>query len=199
MIMISEDTKRQAPITPKPIEERETCKPYFKNAYGYVIFETIGKIGLALIGGAGGEGAVYKRKSVASTTTGVESFEQVGTSKMSQVSIGPQFGGEVYSMIIFFESEGAYKHFIKDEFEFGIDVQVVVLTAEAGATVSSIDGKVDAQAGTGLPDIGKLENTSSTTLYTKGFAVFTTAVSGFFTEASFRGQKFKYKPISSEK
>merc|ERR1711862_212643 len=96
-----------------------------------------------------------------------------------------------------FESEGAYEQFTKDDFQFGADVQAVVFEAAVGANVSSFDGKIDAQAGLGITgDDITIETTSSTTMYTKGFAVFTTAEAGFFTEASFSGQIFKFKPLS---
>ncbi len=85
---------------------------------------SIGKGGIG-IGGAYGEGQVYKRG------------QPVGKVKMVQVSVGFQLGGQVYSQIIFFENESSFKEFTSGNFEFGADASAVAITAS-----------VQAQAGT---------------------------------------------------
>jgi lipid-binding SYLF domain-containing protein len=62
---------------------------YFDNSYGYAVFPTIGKAGIG-IGGAHGKGKVYKQ--------GVA----IGDSKMTQLTVGLQLGGQAYSQVIFF-------------------------------------------------------------------------------------------------
>lgn len=42
-------------------KKSEAVQPFFKNAYGYAVFPTIGKGGLG-IGGAYGKGQVYQRR-----------------------------------------------------------------------------------------------------------------------------------------
>ena len=53
---------------------------FFKNAYGYAVFPTIGKGGMG-IGGAHGTGRVYKQR------------KYVGDTSMTQLTIGLQLGG----------------------------------------------------------------------------------------------------------
>ncbi len=166
--------------------KQASCKAYFESAYGYAVFEQIGKIGIAFIGGATGEGNVCIKKE--------EQFEKVGTATMYQASLGPQFGGQIYSMIIFFETERDYNEFIEDEFEFGADANIVALTASATAKVSSMDKNIRLAAGT-KPEEVTFEKTTSTRMYTKGMAVFTSTTAGLMYEASMSGQKYKFKAL----
>src|SRR5262245_49335240 len=66
----------------------------FNNSFAYVIFPNVGKGGIG-VGGAAGNGAVYKNGAV------------IGMAKMTQVTIGFQFGGQAYQEVIFFENEDA--------------------------------------------------------------------------------------------
>lgn len=166
--------------------EQESCKPYFERAYGYAVFENIGKIGIFFIGGATGEGNVCIKKD--------GQFEKVGTSTMIQGSLGPQFGGQVYSMIIFFETERDYNHFIIDNFEFGADANVVALTASASGKVTTMDKNIRISAGIKPDDIA-FESSTNVLLFTKGMALFTSTVAGLMYEASLSGQKYKFKAL----
>mmetsp|Transcript_3360 Transcript_3360/g.9341 ORF Transcript_3360/g.9341 Transcript_3360/m.9341 type:complete len:174 (-) Transcript_3360:132-653(-) len=168
-------------------KSQESCNPYFEKAYGYAVFPTIAKLGIAAVGGAGGQGDIYINKESGSP-------EKVGTSKMIQVSLGPQFGGQIYSLIIFFEREGDYKRFIADNFEFGADANAVALTASAGAKVSTIDNNLNIQGGV-RGTKHKFKRTTNTLMYTKGMAVFTSTIGGLMYEASLSGQKFKFKAL----
>src|SRR6187549_254723 len=78
---------------------------FFSNAYGYAVFPTIGKGGIG-IGGAHGDGKVYKNDKV------------IGTSSMTQLTIGLQLGGQAFSQIIFFENQAALDNFTAGNFEF---------------------------------------------------------------------------------
>jgi len=82
---------------------------FFAKCYGYALFPTIGKAGLG-IGGAHGDGQVY------------EQGKQVGTTSMTQLSIGFQAGAEGYSEIIFFEDKRSFDEFTSGNFEFGANV-----------------------------------------------------------------------------
>jgi len=73
-------------------QKSSAVQPFFKNAYGYALFPTIGKGGLG-IGGAYGKGQVYHGGKV------------TGTSSLLKVSIGFQAGGQAFSEIIFFQDE----------------------------------------------------------------------------------------------
>merc|ERR1712176_1449985 len=98
-----------------------------------------------ILGGAHGKGDVCIKNSGGQ-------FEKVGTSEMIQGSLGPQFGGQIYSMVIFFESERDYQHFIVENFEFGADANVVILTASASGKASTIDKNVQLNAGVNQKD-----------------------------------------------
>ena len=85
---------------------------YFKNAYGYAVFPTIGKGGL-VVGAAAGKGRVYV------------GGKHVGNSEFGQVSIGFQAGGQAYSLIVFLEDERAFREFSSGSFKFGADATAV--------------------------------------------------------------------------
>ena len=59
---------------------------FFKNAYGYAVFPSVGKGGIG-IGGAYGKGQVYRGGKV------------TGTAKLFKATIGFQLGGQVFSDI----------------------------------------------------------------------------------------------------
>ena len=167
--------------------KQESCKPYFESAFGYAVFEDIRKVGIAFAGGAIGQGKVCIKNA-----DGI--FEQVGTSEMMQASFGPQFGGQVYSMIIFFETERDYNHFIVENFEFGADANAVAYTASASGKASTMDKNVRLTAGLNQTDIA-FEHSTNVLLYTKGMAVFTSTKMGLMYEASLLGQKYKFTAL----
>ena len=165
-------------------QKQEQLKPYFANAYGYAVFPHIAKGGIG-IGGAGGGGEVY-----VSNKDGT--FRKVGESKMIQISFGFQFGGQVYSEIIFFESEKDFKNFTDGNFEFGADANAVVLTASAGAKATSMGNHFGARV---TADKHHMKDQKGK--YTKGMAVFSVALGGLMYQATLGGQKFKYNPIQN--
>lgn len=149
-------------------------QPYFKNAYGYAVFPTIGKGG-AVIGGAHGKGQVYRGGKV------------TGFTSMTQLTLGFQLGGQAYSQIIFFEDKRAYDEFTSGNFEFGAQASAVAITAGAQAQAATTGAGASASAGSSA---GK-----QIASYSKGMAVFTRAKGGLMYEAAIGGQKFNYKPI----
>ncbi|MEM8768679.1 MAG: YSC84-related protein, partial [Pseudomonadota bacterium] len=128
---------------------------FFDTAYGYALFPTIGKGGIG-IGGAGGKGRVFV------------GGDHVGNTSMAQVSVGLQFGGQAYSMIVFFEDERAFSDFSSGNFEFGAQATAVAITAGASAGTSTQGGGTAGASG------GKNDATTRGS-YTKGMAVFTVA------------------------
>ena len=145
------------------------------NAYGYAIFPTIGKGGIG-IGGAYGEGRVYKRGGALA-----------GNTSVAQVTWGLQLGGQAYSQIILFEDERAYEEFTSGNFEFGAQATAVALTAAAGAEANTTG------AGTNVSG-GQNDAAIASAGYRKGMAVFTIAKGGLMYEATIGGQKFDFKP-----
>jgi len=90
----------------------------FSDAYGYVIFPTVGK-GAIGIGAARGKGDVFERG------------ELVGRSTLTQVTVGFQLGGQAYSEVIFFKDKTALDDFKRGNFEFDAQVSAIALTARA--------------------------------------------------------------------
>lgn len=130
-----------------------TIDSFFQKAYGYAIFPEITKGGLG-IGGAQGDGTVF------------EQGQGVGSSEMSQVTVGLQMGGQTYREAIFFETKTALDNFKKGNFEFSGNASAVAVHAGASKTAD----------------------------YDHGVAIFTMAKGGLMFEASVGGQKFSYDP-----
>ncbi len=123
----------------------------FADSYGYVIFPNVGKGGIG-IGGASGNGTVYERGTV------------IGKAKMTQVSVGFQFGGQAYREVIFFENKTDLDRFREDKFEFSAQASAVAVTSGVSANMK----------------------------YREGVMVFTQEKGGLMYEAAIGGQKFNY-------
>jgi lipid-binding SYLF domain-containing protein len=126
----------------------------FKHAAGYAIFPNIGK-GAVAVGGAAGKGALYQKGVV------------VGTSQMTQITVGAQAGGQAYREIIFFENGDAVDRFMQNKVEFSGQASAVAVKAGASANAN----------------------------YRNGVVVFSQEKGGLMLEASLGGQKFSYKGL----
>jgi lipid-binding SYLF domain-containing protein len=126
---------------------------FFKNSAGYAVFPSVGKAGIG-IGGAHGKGLVIVKDQV------------VGHSTLTQVTIGLQLGGQVYSEFVFFKDATALDDFQRGNFELGAQASAVAATVGASADVD----------------------------YNQGVAIFTNITGGLMYEASVGGQKFTYTP-----
>jgi lipid-binding SYLF domain-containing protein len=151
----------------------EVSRPYFESAYGYAVFPTIGK-GAIGVGGGGGNGQVFEKGVL------------VGESKMVQLSVGLQMGGQAYSQIVFFENKAAFDEFTRDSFEFSADASAVAITAGANAEV----GTKGLSAGASTSK----DNAKTMAQYNKGMAVLTLAKGGLMYQAALAGQKYKFTP-----
>jgi len=98
-------------------------KTFFAEAYGYVVFPTVGKGGIG-IGGAYGKGDVY------------EQGKWIGTASLKQVSIGFQLGGQSYSEIIFFKDKKALDAFTGGSYE--LSAQASAVAVKAGASSDAV-------------------------------------------------------------
>ena len=128
-------------------------KRFIDSAYGYAVFPTVGKGGMG-IGGAYGKGYVYQKGQI------------IGTSKLAQLTVGFQLGGQAYSEIIFFQNKAAMERFKQSKMELSAQASAVAITAGASATAD----------------------------YEGGVAVFTLAKGGLMYEASVGGQSFSFTP-----
>jgi len=150
---------------------------YIDASYGYAVFPSIGKAGL-LVGGAHGKGTVFREGTA------------IGTSTMTQVSVGLQFGGQVYKQIIFFEDARSLREFTSGEFEFGGQAAAVALNSGASAQVSTAGGgRTSVTVANG--DSSEVDSFG----FNEGMAVFTLSQGGFLVEVSIGGQKFSYQPL----
>lgn len=129
-------------------------KNLFQNAYAYVILPNVGKGGIG-IGGASGNGAVYQGGAL------------VGMARMTQLTIGLQWGGQAYREVIFFETAADFERFKEDRLELAAQASAVAVTAGASANAK----------------------------YKNGVMIFTQAKGGLMYEASIGGQKFDYRDL----
>lgn len=148
--------------------------PYFESAYGYAVWDTIAKGGLG-IGAATGRGQVYRNGQV------------TGFSRIVDISIGFQAGGQAYSQIIFFENEAAYEQFTSGNFEFDAQASAVAVTANAQASAGTEGGQATAGAGG--------SGAAAATGYQRGMQVFTMSKGGLMYEASISGQKYNFRSL----
>jgi len=100
---------------------------FFDKAYGYAVFPTVAKGGIA-IGAAHGTGKVYEKGAF------------IGRTTLTQLTIGFQLGGQAYSEIIFFEDKEALDHFKGGNFELGAQASAVAATAGASANADYSGG-----------------------------------------------------------
>lgn len=126
----------------------------FNNSYAYLILPNVGKGGIG-IGGAAGNGAVFKDGIL------------IGMAKMTQVTIGFQWGGQAYREVIFFETKADLDRFKENRLELSAQASAVAVTAGASANAK----------------------------YKNGVMIFTQAKGGLMYEASIGGQKFKFREL----
>ena len=154
-------------------KKSESVQPFFKNAYGYAVFPTIGKGGF-VVGGAYGEGRVYRGGKV------------TGDTSLLKVSVGFQAGGQAFSEMIFFEDKRAYDEFTGGNFEFDAAASAVAITA-------GVQAKAGTEGATASATAGPATGAQAKTGYHKGMVVFTHAKGGLMFEAAIGGQKFDFK------
>lgn len=138
------------------IKELQKIDPGLKNVFAksvaWAVFPSIGKAGVG-IGGASGNGRVYRKGTF------------IGTTTMTQVSIGLQFGGQVYGEIVFFQDDQTLEKFKKGKLELSANVSAIV-----------IDTGVAGEAG-----------------FKDGTIVVVKPQKGLMYEATISGQKFTFK------
>ena len=146
---------------------------FFDQSYGYAVFPTVGRAGLA-IGGARGTGRVFAGGKF------------VGDSTMTQLTVGLQLGAQGYRMIIFLEDERAFREFTTGNFQFSAQAKAVAITAAASATAST--------AGSSAGASGGQHDATTVGGFNRGVATFTVARGGLMYEASLGGARFSFRP-----
>jgi hypothetical protein len=149
---------------------------FFKSAYGYAVFPSIGK-GAVGIGGGYGSGRVYIKGA------------HVGDTSMTQLSVGFALGGETYRQIIFFENKSAFDQFSTGNFEFGANASAVAITSSASAQTSTGGG-----SGAAVSSGGDKQTKTAGGAYQSGVATFIVVKGGLMHDVSLGGQKYSYTP-----
>ncbi len=152
------ETQKEAQAVAEAIkafkEKDPNIKTFFDKAYGYAVFPNVAKGGF-VVGAAHGRGRVFQQGRL------------VGLSRLTQVSVGLQLGGQVYSELIFFKDADTFNAFKDNRIKFDAQASAVAVTYGASANVA----------------------------YSNGVAVFSLAKGGLMYEASVGGQKFTFTPI----
>ena len=107
-------------------------KEFFDDSKGYAVFPKIAKGGF-IVGGAGGKGVVYQRGPLGTTI--------IGYSTLSQGSIGLQIGGQVFSEIIFFQTDATLDSFKNGTTTFAGTASAVAANAGASANADASSGR----------------------------------------------------------
>ena len=85
-------------LVEKLSQENSNLASMFQSAYAYAVFPSVGQGGF-IISSGWGHGAVYQDQ------------QRIGYALMSQHSIGALVGGDKWSLLVFFNSEGALEQF----------------------------------------------------------------------------------------
>jgi lipid-binding SYLF domain-containing protein len=129
---------------------------FFERSAGYAVFPTVGKAGFG-VGGAHGTGVLFDRSGT-----------PLGKTKLNQVSVGAQVGGQSYSQVIFFETPTVLADFKAGKFALSAQASAVALKSGASANAK----------------------------FREGVAVFTATKQGLMFEASVGGQRFSFEPFA---
>jgi lipid-binding SYLF domain-containing protein len=96
---------------------------YFKKAYAWAVFPTIGKGGF-IFSGAYGDGVVY------------EKGKPIGRTSVTQASFGLTIGGQTSSELLFFRDKAALDNFRSGNYEFSAQASAVIAHEGAAAKTS---------------------------------------------------------------
>jgi lipid-binding SYLF domain-containing protein len=154
----AEDVKKLEAEVKEAIQNFKMADPsitnFFAKAVGYAVLPTVSGGGF-IIAAEHGNGLVYEKGAL------------VGKTSVTEVSVGAQVGGGVFSELVFFETADALANFKEGKCE---------MSAGAKATMAASGASVNAK-------------------YDQGVAVFNLPKSGAMVAAAVGGQKFKYEPI----
>ena len=144
---------------------------FFKNAYGYAVFPTIGKGGVG-VGGAYGKGRVYQKG------------KYVGDTSMTQLTIGFQLGGEASARSCSSRTSGRSRSSPTATSSSGPMPRRLRSPRRRGQRRLRRDRRRSQR---------RQERRQDRRQYHKGMATFTVVKGGLMYEATIGGQKFTYK------
>ncbi len=126
-----EEEKKDLAAAEQAIKDFKAADPglgvYFKEAYAFAVFPSIGKGGL-VFGGSYGTGLVYEGDTV------------VGKTKVTAGSFGLQAGYQSYSELIFFKDKATFENFKNGDVKLSAEASAVALKKGAGAKAAYNDG-----------------------------------------------------------
>ena len=120
-------TVKELDATVKSLKVKPELKRYFGEAKGFAVFPRVGR-GAFAIGGAFGEGGVYKAGKLVARTT------------LTQVTIGLGAGGEQYTEVIFFKDKAAYEQFEQGKIEMEAHATAVAASTGVGGAAAYNNG-----------------------------------------------------------
>lgn len=145
--------EENAQLLIKNMKEKDPgIQKVFDKSVAWAVFPKISKAGIG-IGGAAGNGRVYRKDTF------------IGTTTLSQVSVGFQLGGQIFGEIIFFQDDFTLDKFKNGKFELGANISAIVFDLGAAETAGFKDGTM----------------------------VFVVPQAGLMYEATLSGQKFTFK------
>lgn len=139
------------------LKQNENLLPYFQNAEAYALYPGVGRAGLGF-GAAYGKGFVFQDSQI------------IGVTRITQVNVGFNMGGQIYRQIVFFKTPEALAHFRRGNLELGGQANAALITLGAGVTPAQ------------LSDI----------------AIFTQLRGGLLIEVSIGGHYYSFSPVTDE-
>jgi lipid-binding SYLF domain-containing protein len=137
-----EEQKQQKALAQRTLEDFEAAIDGFDErrdaSYAVAVFPRIAS-GAAGVGAASGEGIVLRDDRV------------VGSARLTEVSAGPQLGGQTYREVLLFETAADFEEFVDGSFQFTADATATAGPEGAAAMTGLNDGVVAyAMSGEGL-------------------------------------------------
>lgn len=118
--------------------QHPNLKKEIGEAYGYVVFPSIGRAGVVL-GGAYGHGEVY------------EEGQPIGFATLTQITVGVQVGGHTFTEVVLFKKKEAFDDFkVRGRIGFSAHASAVVLKAAASGTTNFSDVVAHAYSSGGM-------------------------------------------------
>jgi lipid-binding SYLF domain-containing protein len=136
------------------LKQIEKLQPYFQDAKAYALYPGVGRAGLGF-GAAYGRGFVFQDSQI------------IGVTRITQVNVGFNMGGQFYRQIVFFKTPEALAHFKRGNLELGGQANAALITLGGGVTPAPIS------------DI----------------AIFTQLRGGLLIEVSIGGHYYSFSPL----
>ncbi|MDN5864588.1 MAG: hypothetical protein L0I62_05160, partial [Gammaproteobacteria bacterium] len=105
----------------------ENLADFFRTSYAYAVFPSIGS-GAQVMGGAYGEGEVYRNGKL------------LGYATVTELDIAPQAGAGTFRELVFFEDRKTFHRFAKGDFRLDADMPAEAVKTGVPVTNDFIEG-----------------------------------------------------------